>query len=167
MVMRAAPVPSPFWIVPLSTPPIPASAALVSADAGGGAPPRHHPRTSNERTSRVRVNALGFFIAYFTEDEVLSLHVWAGYAVGILVVLRVVWGFVGPKHARFTDFLFGPGEVIAYLVDLIRFRAKRYLGHSPAGGAMAIALWLGLLAVALALAGWWSWRRRARVHAAR
>jgi len=92
------------------------------------------------------VVAAAFFVAYLTEDDLLLLHVWAGYLLGALVVLRVLWGLVGPRHARFTDFVYRPRRVLGYLRDLALFRAPRYLGHSPAGGAMAVALWIGLLA---------------------
>lgn len=42
--------------------------------------------------------ALGFFVAYLTED-VMTVHVWTGYVVGVLVLARIVWGFLGPRHA--------------------------------------------------------------------
>ena len=87
-----------------------------------------------------------FFIAYFTEDDLLTLHVWAGYTIGVFLILRVLWGFIGPKHARFRDFIYRPFAVWSYVVDLVTFRAKRYLGHSPAGGAMVLALLIGLSA---------------------
>ena len=68
---------------------------------------------------------LAFFVAYLTGDDLLTLHVWAGYLVGGIIVLRIVWGIVGTKHARFTDFVFAPLTVWRYLLDLLRFRAKR------------------------------------------
>ena len=92
--------------------------------------------------------ALGFFLAYLTED-VMTVHVWAGYVVGGLVLARILWGFVGPRHARFSDFATDPITAIRYLRDLIRARAKRYIGHSPAGGAMVIALLVFLAATVL------------------
>lgn len=87
-----------------------------------------------------------FTAAYFlSDDETLTLHTWAGYTVASLVLARIVWGFVGPRHARFTDFVYRPSTVLAYFKDLLLFRAKRYLGHSPAGGTMTVALLISLL----------------------
>lgn len=85
-----------------------------------------------------------FTIAFLTEDDLLVLHVWAGYLVGALIVLRAVWGVIGPRHARFADFVYPPAEVWAYLAAMLTFRARRYLGHNPAGGAMVVALLLVL-----------------------
>lgn len=91
---------------------------------------------------------IAFFVAYFTEpeDSGLALHVWAGYFVGGLIVLRVIWGFVGTKHARFSDFAFGPFRALGYLGDLVRGRSRRHLGHSPAGAWMVYLLLVTLAA---------------------
>ena len=90
-----------------------------------------------------------FLAAYAIGDDLLTPHVWLGYLAGLVVVVRVVWGVVGPRRARFSDFVYPPRVVIGYLADLVFFRARRHLGHSPAGGAMAVALWLGVAASVL------------------
>ncbi|MDH3279553.1 MAG: cytochrome b/b6 domain-containing protein [Gammaproteobacteria bacterium] len=87
----------------------------------------------------------GFFIAYFTEDDFLTLHVWAGYAVAGLVVFRVFWGVIGPRYARFSNFVFAPSVVMAYLKDIVLLRPRRYVGHNPAAGAMIVALLVSLM----------------------
>jgi cytochrome b len=87
---------------------------------------------------------VAFAIAFLTAEEEggspHALHVWGGYIVGAIVVLRILWGFVGPKYARFSNFVCGPIAAAQYLVDLFGGHARRSLGHSPAGGAMVIAL---------------------------
>jgi cytochrome b len=87
---------------------------------------------------------LAFTVSFVTEDEMLGVHVWAGYGVGALLAMRVFWGFVGSPHARFADFVYRPSEVLAYLRSLLTFSSRRYVGHSPGGGAMVLALLVSL-----------------------
>ncbi len=99
-----------------------------------------------------------FALAYFSADDESGgprpLHVWSGYAVGVIVAVRIVWGVIGTPHARFADFAYSPVSALAYLRDLVRGQARRYLGHSPIGAAMVVALlvclsgtvWTGLAA---------------------
>jgi cytochrome b len=82
----------------------------------------------------------GFATAFIVEDDILGVHVWAGYLVLALIAVRLVWGVIGTRHARFSDFVRKPSDVLAYIRDALRLRAPRYLGHNPAGGAMVIAL---------------------------
>jgi cytochrome b len=95
------------------------------------------------------VLVVAFATAYLTEGEPQWLHTFAGYAIAVTVALRILWGLVGPRRARFSDFVAGPGRVFAYLRDLLTGRAERHLGHSPAGGAMTLALLFALAVTAL------------------
>ena len=81
-----------------------------------------------------------FFLAYVTEDDWVTIHSYAGYSIALLIIFRLLWGFIGTRHARFNDFITSPAEVIIYLKRLISGKAKRYIGHNPAGAAMILAL---------------------------
>lgn len=70
----------------------------------------------------------------------MTYHMWSGYAILALVLFRVVWGFVGSHHARFSDFVYGPRATIAYLRGLLRLDPPFYAGHNPMGGWSVILL---------------------------
>lgn len=89
-----------------------------------------------------------FAVAWVTADEWERLHEWAGYAAAALIGFRLVWGFVGPKYARFSQFVRSPRTVADYLRSLINREERRYLGHNPAGGIMIVVLILATAATA-------------------
>jgi cytochrome b len=89
---------------------------------------------------------IAFFTAYFTEEDFLTQHTWAGYVVGSVVLIRIIWGFVGSKHAKFKDFIYSPSAIFVYLKGLVSRKPQHYLGHNPAGGVMVFALLLSLSA---------------------
>ena len=81
-----------------------------------------------------------FAVAYLGAEDAGRLHIWSGYAIAALVVVRVAWGFVGPRRARFADFLYGPARIARYVKDMIAGQPARFVGHSPAGGVMVVLL---------------------------
>jgi len=96
----------------------------------------------------------GFCLAWLTaESESWRLvHVLAGATVFAVATFRLVWGFIGSRHARFEDFVGGPDSVRRYLVSLLRLRPDHHAGHNPAGGlAIVLLLLLGILS---SLSGW-------------
>ncbi|MCB1149359.1 MAG: cytochrome b/b6 domain-containing protein [Chlamydiia bacterium] len=89
-----------------------------------------------------------FAVAWLTADEVQSLHEWAGYAAAALIGFRLLYGLVGPRYARFSQFVRGPRTTVDYAADVLRRREKRYLGHNPLGALMVIALLVTMAAIA-------------------
>ena len=74
----------------------------------------------------------GFALAFATsEEELTGVHVNVGYVVLALVAVRLLWGLVGTRHARFASFVKGPGTVLRYLKDMARLRAPATVGHNP------------------------------------
>jgi cytochrome b len=80
-----------------------------------------------------------FTLSYFSGEQ-HDLHTWSGYAVLALLGFRLIWGFFGTRHARFTDFLYSPRVVWNYLSGLLRADPPHYAGHNPAGGWMVLAI---------------------------
>lgn len=93
-----------------------------------------------------------FAVSWISSGNWDSVHEKTGYVALSLVVIRLLWGLIGPRYARFTQFVRPPREVLAYLRAILSGREKRYVGHNPAGGAMILML-LGLMLVTGA-AGW-------------
>jgi cytochrome b len=80
------------------------------------------------------------FLGAFLIERPRDLHEALGYVALGAVAVRLVWGFAGPRFARFGDFVPSPNGLLDYLGAALRGREPRYLGHNPAGGAMVVAL---------------------------
>lgn len=79
-------------------------------------------------------------------------HEVIGYAVAAVLAVRIAWGFVGTRHARFSDFVPTPARLVRYVSLLLRGREPRQLGHNPAAAVMMVTL-MALLA-AVGVTGW-------------
>ena len=89
---------------------------------------------------------------YAVLEEGETPHEWVGYGATALVVSRIVWGFVGTRHARFADFFPTPARVRRHLHALRHGTRVHHAGHNPLGALMMLAL-MGLV-LALGLTGW-------------
>lgn len=89
---------------------------------------------------------------HFVVEEGEWLHQGIGYLAAGLVVARIVWGFVGTRHARFADFFPTPSRLRRHLGGLVAGRPAHYTGHNPLGALMILALMA--LVLALGLTGW-------------
>ena len=75
----------------------------------------------------------------------MQYHVWSGFAILVLVVFRLAWGFVGGRQSRFATFVKGPAAVIRYASSLLSRDSMRHIGHNPLGGWSIIAMLTSLL----------------------
>jgi cytochrome b len=88
--------------------------------------------------------AFSVAIAWFSAQRWEGLHDWAGYSAGALVLLRFVWGFIGSRYARFSQFVRSPRAVFRYLGSIVSGGEARFVGHNPAGAAMIVVLLTGM-----------------------
>ena len=87
---------------------------------------------------------IGIFAAWFTQGK---WHEWLGYAVLGIVLVRIVWGLIGSRYARFTQFVRSPAATLDYTGQILAHREPRHLGHNPLGGWMTVVLLIMITAV--------------------
>lgn len=81
-------------------------------------------------------------------DEGGSLtHVWLGWLTMALLLMRLVWGVLGPAEARFSAFPANPLAAVRHLGQLVAGRVQHYPSHNPAGAVMAYSFWAALSVV--------------------
>jgi cytochrome b len=92
---------------------------------------------------------IGIAAAWFTRGK---WHEWLGYTVLAVVALRMVWGMVGSRYARFAQFVRSPAHTLRYGKQILAHQEPRHLGHNPLGGWMIVALLLTIAGVCVT--GW-------------
>lgn len=97
------------------------------------------------------IAVLGCWITSRLGVKAFVWHLWLGYATFVLIFFRIAWGFLGPRHARFSSFMRGPRAIAAYLAALLpshgrpaTARPPHHPGHNPAG-ALVVVLFIALL----------------------
>jgi len=76
-----------------------------------------------------------YFTAQPGDPTWMPWHMRLGYFALGLVSFRIIWGFIGPRHARFVNFLKGPGPILQYMRGGIKA-----VGHNPMGGWMVVLM---------------------------
>jgi cytochrome b len=85
-----------------------------------------------------------------SESERLQMiHYAFGYTSCLLVIIRLIWGVIGTRYARFTQFLKRPNAVLEHFMAMLRGHAHHDVGHNPAGGLVMAVLMLLILVIDL------------------
>lgn len=96
--------------------------------------------------------ATAFLLNYWVLEEGEDQHEWVGYYLLAALLVRILWGFIGPDNARFRSFLPTPSKVRHHVREMLAGREPVHEGHNPLGGAMIISL---ILMIALTgISGW-------------
>lgn len=79
------------------------------------------------------------------ETSYMTWHMYGGYAILALLLFRIIWGFIGGTHARFGNFLYGPGAILGYIKTLPKRQAAKFAGHNPLGGYSVLLMLVVIL----------------------
>lgn len=97
---------------------------------------------------------IAFMIAKMIDDDSIwfSYHSLAGLTLGFVVLFRILWGFVGTRHARFVKFALNPKDLLSYFKGILSGDKRRWAGHNPASSWAAIAMMF--MAIGLSVTGY-------------
>jgi cytochrome b len=90
--------------------------------------------------------AVDLFTGFVAAEWWMGVHLWAGYAIVALLVMRLVWAVFGPEYSRIASFAYSPRDVWEYARGLLLLRPGHHIGHNPAGAAMIYFLFTVLVA---------------------
>jgi cytochrome b len=90
--------------------------------------------------------AVDLFTGFVAPEWWMGVHLWAGYAIVVLLVMRLVWAVFGPEYSRIASFAYRPRDVWEYARGLLLLRPAHHIGHNPAGAAMIYLLFTVLVA---------------------
>jgi len=93
-----------------------------------------------------------FIFQYVTAellDDAIQLHFYGGYVALGIILFRIIWGFVGTYHARFSSFVYSPSTAFKYAKNSAQGKAQTYLGHNPLGGYSVLAILAVMLSQAI------------------
>lgn len=68
-------------------------------------------------------------------------HIWVGYTLAATLLLRLIWGVIGPVEARFSAFPPSPGRAVAHIREIMAGRRTQHASHNPLGALMVYAIW--------------------------
>ena len=85
---------------------------------------------------------MSFAGAWLTSESEAQqmLHYAFGYSAVALVIFRLVWGLVGSRYARFSQFMKGPAQTLHHFKSLVSREKHLGLGHNPAGAWAMLSL---------------------------
>lgn len=99
------------------------------------------------------LSVLGAWLTAEADGEAAKkLHEWLGYLALAVLALRIPWGWIGTRYARFSQFVCAPAQTLAYAKAVATGSERRHLGHNPLGAWMILALIV--MVIAASASGW-------------
>jgi len=88
---------------------------------------------------------VGWYLGEYRDFSTIDLHFYFGYTTGGLLVFRLLWGLVGPSHARLSALIPGPKHLFAYSRGLLRRQPSGVAGHNPIGALSVLMMLIALI----------------------